>query len=446
MNNLPLKIQKYLNKYSIPGWSVEINTNNKFNNIVVIPAIYEYENIKRLLTLLLSINTKYLSFTLFLFVINNKKMTTDNIKEENKHSLELLEKIVYKNKGRNDTLVSFLIDSIINIGFIDASTEGKELPNKTAGVGLARKIGMDYSLNLFDFRSTSKKILICLDADCRVSKNYLTEIVESFNKKNINTAVIRYEHNINKNDDETKAIICYEIFLRHYHLGLLYANSTYAFPAIGSAMACDVESYILVEGMNKRKAAEDFYFLEKLAKSYKIHEINNAVVYPSERKSWRVPFGTGQRVGRFLSNEKNEYVLFDPLSFDILKKWLFLFLNDKENNVENIISQAKNISPHLYYYLNAQKFINIMNGIIKNSKSERQLYNQKLKWFDGFKTLKLIHYLRDAAYPEINMFDALDELFKILNINFKSKRKKGTIPSIDIQKKYLIEMRNYIYR
>ena len=87
-----------------------------------------------------------------------------------------------------------------------------------------------------------------------------------------------------------------------------------------------------------------------------------------------------------------------------------------------------------------------MNGIIKNSKSERQLYNQKLKWFDGFKTLKLIHYLRDAAYPEINMFDALDELFKILNINFKSKRKKGTIPSIDIQKKYLIEMRNYIYR
>ena len=80
MNNLPLKIQKYLNKYSIPGWSVEINTNNKFNNIVVIPAIYEYENIKRLLTLLLSINTKYLSSTLFLFVINNKKMTTDNIK------------------------------------------------------------------------------------------------------------------------------------------------------------------------------------------------------------------------------------------------------------------------------------------------------------------------------------------------------------------------------
>ena len=446
MNNLPLKIQKYLNKYSIPGWIVQTNSKNKFNNIVVIPAICEYENIERLLKLLLNIDTEYLPSTLFLFVINNKKITGDNIKDDNKHSLKLLEKIVYKNESENNTLVSFLINSNINIGFIDASTEGKELPDKTAGVGLARKIGMDYSLNLFDFHKNIKMILICLDADCSISENYLTVIIESFNKKNINADVIKYEHNINKNDNETEAIICYEIFLRYYHLGLLYANSTYAFPTIGSAMACDVESYMLVEGMNKRKAAEDFYFLEKLAKSFKIYEINNAVVYPSERISWRVPFGTGQRVERFLSNEKDEYILHDPLSYDILKKWLSLFLNDNENNMENVISKAKIISPHLYDYLNEQKFINIMNGIIKNSKTKKQLYNQKLKWFDGFKTLKLIHYLRETAYPEINMFDALDELFKMLNINFEIKRKKETIPSLDTQKKYLIEMRNYIYK
>ncbi|MCH7827054.1 MAG: hypothetical protein IIC75_03615, partial [Bacteroidetes bacterium] len=145
-------------------------------------------------------------------------------------------------------------------------------------------------------------------------------------------------------------------------------------------------------------------------------------------------------------NEKDEYILHDSLSYDILKKWLSLFLNDNENNMENVISKAKIISPHLYDYLNEQKFINIMNGIIKNSKTKKQLYNQKLKWFDGFKTLKLIHYLRETAYPEINMFDALDELFKMLNINFEIKRKKETIPSLDTQKKYLIEMRNYIYK
>ena len=31
-------------------------------------------------------------------------------------------------------------------------------------------------------------------------------------------------------------------------------------------------------------------------------------VYPSERKSWRVPFGTGQRVTRFHANTHKEYL------------------------------------------------------------------------------------------------------------------------------------------
>jgi len=43
------------------------------------------------------------------------------------------------------------------------------------------------------------------------------------------------------------------------------------------------------------------------------------------------------------------------------------------------------------------------------------------------------------------MFDALDEMFEKLNIKFETNRQKGTILSIDIQKKYLIEMRNYLY-
>ena len=33
-------------------------------------------------------------------------------------------------------------------------------------------------------------------------------------------------------------------------------------------MLCTPDAYVKVEGMNKRKAAEDFYFLEKLAKIF----------------------------------------------------------------------------------------------------------------------------------------------------------------------------------
>ena len=47
------------------------------------------------------------------------------------------------------------------------------MPHKIGGVGLARKIGMDEALKIFNYNSTSKKILICLDADCTVASNYL---------------------------------------------------------------------------------------------------------------------------------------------------------------------------------------------------------------------------------------------------------------------------------
>ncbi len=87
-------------------------------------------------------------------------------------------------------------------------------------------------------------------------------------------------------------------------------------------MICSYDSYIKTEGMNKRKAAEDFYFLEKLAKNFPITKIESATVYPSGRSSWRVPFGTGQRVTRFLAKGQNEYLLYSTESFRILKLWL----------------------------------------------------------------------------------------------------------------------------
>jgi len=445
MSDIPQRIKKYLDKYSLPIWNVEYDNDLLFNNIVVIPSICEFENILKLISSLVELDNKYIPTTLFLFVVNNKKNISEEIKADNMKSLNLLRGlIIHKKDNLKDKKLQSIISSKINFGVIDASSFGNELPDKDAGVGIARKIGMDCALNLFNYSTKNKKILICLDADCTVNKNYLTEIVEAFNFKNINAAVLRYEHNIRENNEELKAIICYEIFLRYYHLGLIYANSHYAFATIGSAMACDVENYVQIEGMNKRKAAEDFYFLEKLSKSVKIFEINNAIVYPSVRKSWRVPFGTGQSVDRFLSNSKNEYLLHNPKSFEVLKKWNILLLNEKDPNM--ILIKSKEISLQLFNYLEEQKFTTAIKNITSNAKTEIQLNSQKTKWFDGFRTLKLIHYLRDNGYPDLNMFDAVDKLFIKMNINCDVKRVKGSIPKLETQKKYLIEMRNYFYR
>ena len=65
-----------------------------------------------------------------------------------------------------------ILESGIRIGLIDAASEGNEFDDTNAGVGLARKIGMDTALRVFDYSIDSKKIIISLDADCLAEENY----------------------------------------------------------------------------------------------------------------------------------------------------------------------------------------------------------------------------------------------------------------------------------
>ncbi len=428
MSSLPVKVKKYLDKYRTKVLPLEWRSSSHIEMIVVIPAISEYENIKRLLASLSAAENKYADKILVLFVVNNLKSSPDEVKTENQKTIEyLLAKLSDEASSNN-----------FSLGFIDAATSGNELDEKNGGVGLARKIGMDASLSLFNYGSLKKKILVCLDADCTVSRNYFTEIYEEFYKRNLNAAVVSFQHSL---ADETnrEAILCYEIFLRYYVLCLRIAGSPYAFHTIGSTMICDVESYIKVEGMNKQKAAEDFYFLEKLAKNVSIGEIRNAVVYPSSRGSWRVPFGTGQRVNRFLSQIQNEYLLYNFDSFLVLKDWLKLFLSNNFS-AEEYLGEAEKIHPSLSAFLIEQKFEKAWSEILRTAKTDVQLKRQKNIWFDGFKTLKLIHYLRDNGFLPQPMFVSLNRLFKEMKIEIDF-RSGEEIPPFDVRVKYLEMLR-----
>lgn len=433
------RINRYLKKHLDNKWRVEIGKDKKFKNIIIIPAIKEFDNIKSLLDSLLLNDTRYFFATCVLFVINNSDNANIEIRNDNSLSLDYLRSII--NNKPVDDLTMKCSSSNITFAAIDASSYGKELPLKEAGVGYARKIGMDLALTMFDYHSSGKNILICLDADCNTETNYLTEIVNSFNEKKLSAASINFAHDINRAGISSKAIICYEIFLRYYVCGLRYACSPYAFHTVGSAMACDAESYISIGGMNKRKAAEDFYFLEKLAKATEVKSINTTSVYPSARSSWRVPFGTGQRVTRYLAGTNNEYLLYDPFIFNILKTWLKIFHSEAELTPSEYVECAAAIHNELKEFLLTQNFEEQIKAIKQNSSRRDHLQLQKKIWFDGFRTLKLIHHLRDTALPSINMFDALDSLFQRLNINFQYKNSEGKIPGINIRIQYLEKLR-----
>ncbi len=434
MKKYPLPVEKYLNKYSVVRWELQVNSDKRFRDIIVVPAISEFNNIKIFLTSILKCDSSYFKETLIIFVINNLSSSSEEVKEDNAKSIKYLDNVI--NNKPTDEISELIIKSNFNIGLIDSASAAKELPENNGGVGLARKIGMDLALTVFDYDSTNKKILICTDADCTVRNNYLSEIISQFNENKLSAAVVSYEHDISGNDENTKAIICYEYYLRYYVLGLKYSESPYAFHTIGSTMVCDYESYIKVEGMNKRKAAEDFYFLEKLAKVVDIEKISSTTVIPSGRSSWRVPFGTGQRVNRFLAKQRDEYKLYDPEIFEILKKWLVV-LNTNYKLVSEYLLEAERIHPELYKFLIKQEFDRSFNKILNNSSFEKQLQVQKKQWFDGFRTLKLIHHLRDYSFPDINTFDAIDHLFEKMQITCNIKRDKEMIPELSVQKEYL---------
>lgn len=302
---LPINIEKYLLKQKLSQWKIETVENKLYDNIIVIPAINEYENSIKLIESLSKNSEQHLKNTLIIFIINNLETETDLIKNENHRTINYLKEIIRNNSFN------------VNIGLVDAST--KPLPKKNGGVGLARKIGFDLALKYFDYSNNKKKILISLDADCLVSENYIETIVQSFNNNDLKVAVTNFEHILPDYENQKLAIINYEIFLRYYVLGLKYAKSKFAYHSIGSTIICESDSYIKVGGMNKKKAGEDFYFLEKLAKIANIIKLENASVYPSSRISTRVPFGTGPRIKRFVNNIQNEYLLYSPKSFETFR-------------------------------------------------------------------------------------------------------------------------------
>ncbi len=425
-DKLHKNVEKYLNKTGYTNWKVNVKDETKvFEYIVVIPAIKEFENLKILVNSLEQTDNKHHDTTLFVFVVNNIQSATSEIKEDNSNSIEWLNKLVGKSK--------------LNLGVIDASTGENAMDDVDGGVGVARKIGMDAALSLFDYNSSNKLILGCLDADCTVQHNYINAVVEEYNSNIIKAGHVGYVHPMPENEEQKLAIICYEIFLRNYVLGLQLAKSPFAIHTIGSTMNCDVEHYIKIGGMNKRKAAEDFYFMEKLAKLTDIKYIRSTEIFPSGRGSFRVPFGTGQRVNRYLAKTHEEYKIYSLENFLVLAKWVKTFHNEAIKTSSEYLKEAESISVQLKDFLELNSFATQWDKIVKNSGSEKQIIRQKKIWFDGFRTLKLVHYLRDNGYPNKNMFPELNRMFEQTgNPVFELA---NTIPNILTQEKMLNQLR-----
>jgi hypothetical protein len=388
-------VNSYLEKHAFCERSITLPPVPDTFLIVVIPCHDEPDLLSTLKSLAKGSET--ISPVEVIVVINAGEDDVENVFERNAKTMaEALSWIQDNSTGR----LKFHLIEVNN------------LPQRHAGVGLARKIGMDEAVRRFDDINKEDGIIVCLDADCLVEKNYLAALEKHF-KENTNTTgcSIYFEHPLEGNEfDKTiyEGIIKYELFLRYYCRGLAYAGFPYPFQTIGSSMAVRSSVYQKQGGMNRRKAGEDFYFLHKIFSLGNFTNLNSTKVIPSPRPSHRVPFGTGSAMQKYISADIKQYPAYHIQNFIDLKTFFEkvpLFYSDSIH-VDTFPSSVQK-------FLTDKNFLDKVDEIKKHCASEKMFVKRFFTWFDGFMTLKFMHYARDNFYPNIEVGEAAKALMKL---------------------------------
>jgi hypothetical protein len=285
------------------------------------------------------------------------------------------------------------------------------LKDKKAGVGTARKILMDEAARRLSSAGMLHAPIVGLDADCLVQKNYLVEIENYFKTHtDINACSIHFEHQLEGLSKVQKlAITNYEQHLRYYISAQQKAGFPFAYQTIGSAMAVRCQDYIKQGGMNRRKAGEDFYFLQKFIELGNFGEMDRTTVYPSGRVSDRVPFGTGKAVQEALEKEgvvltyhiqsfKDIKILFEGVDalWDIQTSQIPHFLE----------SMPKSVNRYLYNIDFEDKVI----AIKSNTSNKNSFKKRFFRWFNAFQLMKYLHFARDNFYPNQPVGNMVEEL------------------------------------
>ena len=441
-------LNDYLNRYGVGlPWKLQAGNLENIEQIVVIPAYAEKDLIFATLASIAANGNASLEKSLILCVINNKATASVDDKDNNTQTLALLNALISKEPFRKFNLaddlhasLQMIADMPLRLGCMDASSPGLEISSRVGGVGMARKIGMDMALRLLT-NSDGPRLILSLDADTLVQPDYLSAVRNVFFAGKSQTGIIAYEHQMPLDKIGQAAICCYEIFLRYWVLGLQYAQSPYAFHSIGSTMVTTADHYLTVRGMNRREAGEDFYFLNKLAKTGPIRRIRETVVYPSARISRRVPFGTGAAVHKIVSGAGSEYRLYDPRVFLILKEWIALMRQSFNRTADQILIMAKDINPGLGLFLVSRGFLSVWPKIRDNVKDQKTYDRQFHNWFDGFETLKLVNYLSKEFYPRIGQYSALKVILEMLDRKYPGGLPDETFSNLEDQLNILSYLR-----
>lgn len=367
---------------------IEDSPDERIGMIIVVPA-YDEPGITVLLGSLNECTPPSRAVEVIV-VVNARDDASDDALENNR--LSIVNILSWKEIHPN----SFLNVHIVDVG---------QAPMKKWGVGMARKAGMDEALRRFDAIGNLDGVIVCLDADCKVSTNYLVEIESKLLvSNNYSACSIYFEHPLSSSKGEDAEItsphpiLFYELHLRYYVHGLRLCGFPHSYHTVGSAIAVKAYHYMKAGGMSKKQAGEDFYFIQKLVQSGRYGVLNTATVYPSARLSYRVPFGTGNTMTKLSSSTGSDYRTYDFRSFYDLKQLFdnvdILFGAGEQERTDIYLSLPEGVRD----FISQEEWNTKIAEIVGNTSTVGAFKKRFFSWFNMFKVVKYMNHVHERRY------------------------------------------------
>jgi hypothetical protein len=286
--------------------------------------------------------------------------------------------------------------------------------SKDWGVGLARKTGMDEAVHRFSSIGKPDGVILNLDADCQVEKNYFLAVFnELLIRKERSACSIYFEHPLSGDDYPPAVyayIVLYELHLRYYFQGLLYAGFPYVFHTVGSAIGVRALPYIRAGGMNRKRAGEDFYFIQKLVPAGGYFSLNSTAVYPSPRPSFRVPFGTGASIGKMAGSGEAFLLTYNILAFKELRSFFGMAEDYYLGKYREFTGFYYALPQGVRSFIKEEELYEKLLEIKNNTSGFPSFKKRFFGWFNMFRVVKYLNHVHSAIYEKKPVSDAASEL------------------------------------
>lgn len=385
------KLYRYLAKHQVFG--VDLPLGDRPPQLMVVVPCYDEPDLFSVLSSLEAAMVSHLVVELIV-VVNDGEHSDEGVLVQNDQTYDHL------NVWRHERRFSFHLLPL----------RLKGVRRKHAGVGYARKVGMDLAVWRSAHYGNADIPIISLDADTLVSLNYFTELWACFSQREVSAAIVRFEHLLSGDAYEPpvyEAVARYELHLRYLNQGLKYSGYPYVCHTVGSAFAVRASAYAKHGGMNRRQGGEDFYFIHKLLPHECFAELNTCCVYPSSRPSLRVPFGTGPQVSQSVSD--GCLVTYHPGVFEVLKEFIA--------QVPLLYVQDVVLSQLVTSFLKELDFDQRIIEIRKNAATQDAFVKRFFAFFDAFQLVKFLNYAHQSAFAKIDVEQAATRLLQVKGIH-----------------------------